>query len=476
MPKTTKTPEESETNDALKRERYRTSLFCPVVFQFLEEGKAKGPLCIGTTVNLNTTGALLRTDKPYEMDSLLQLEITVPWAKAILRARGRLTRVQEEKRGKQYLLGVHFEELDSTKPMEFLQRLESQEFQHLLEELLKTGGSDLHLTIGTPPTARIQGNLTPLKWPAFQPGEIGAFLYSLMTEEQIALFEQRKEIDFAYSLEMNKRFRVNLHRQRGQIEAAIRVVPNQMGDPAQLSLPPIVAEWSRKPEGLVLIAGSTGAGKTTTLNAMVDMINRERQAIVICLERPIEYAHTNRRSLIKQREVGTDTLSYAEAVRQALRQDPDVIVVGEIENQETVEAVLNAAQAGNLVLASIHGTNTERALDRFVSLCPPQERQQVAFQLASCLLGVLTQQLFPREAGTGTGLALATELFVMTDAAQTHIRGNNLTQIRSDIETGGALKMYTLESSIQQLVDKGVVSPAVMNKYRLESNRAPVAG
>ena len=345
----------------------------------------------------------------------------------------------------------------------------------MLEDLLKAGGSDLHLTTGNPPMARIQSRLVPLKGPVFAPGEIGAFLYSIMTEEQAEAFEKKKELDFAYALTLEKRFRVNVHRQRGQTEAAIRVVPSQVGNWKELTLPPIVEQWARKPDGLILIAGPTGSGKTTTLNTLVRMINDQREGVVICLERPIEYVHTNKKSIIKQREIGNDTISYAEAVRQAMRQDPDVIVVGEIEDQETVLTVLNAAQAGNLVFASVHGSNTEGAIDRLINLCSADQRQQVTFQLSTCLHGIMTQHLFPREhgqmSGTGAGLVLATEVFVMTEAAQNHIRTNNLVQLRSVIETGVGLKMHTLESSIKQLSDKGMISPAISSRYLYSGKR-----
>ncbi|MBI3317585.1 MAG: PilT/PilU family type 4a pilus ATPase [Candidatus Omnitrophica bacterium] len=453
-----KTP--GTTNPEERRQATRTRLTCPLAYQILQDGEATGALAPAVTVDISTRGALIRTAHPLPLGQKVRLQVQVPGVKTTLLALGRVVRIEEEEPAQKYLLGIYFEKIEPPEPAEFLTRLESLDLTRLLESLLKVKGSDLHLTTGQPPIVRIHGRLTQLEWPAFQPGEIRAFLYSIMSEEKIQMFEKERELDFAYSLSMDKRFRFNLHWQRGQVEAAIRVISARVATWDKLGLPPVIVEWARKPSGLVLVVGPTGSGKTTTLNSLVHQINQERDAVIICLERPIEYIHKNVKAVIKQREIGSDTLSYAEAVRRALRQDPDIIFVGEVEDAETAQVVLNASETGNLVLASFHATNTIQAIDRFLSLCSPQQRNQICFQLAACLQGILTQYLLPQEEAMGGGLVLATEVFVPTEAARNHIRNNTLSQIYSIIETGGAHQMHTLERSIRQLVTQGKVPPA----------------
>lgn len=438
-----------------KRQAKRVKLVCPMAYQTFQEGKSPGPFVPTTTVDISTKGALIRTTQPLEFGGTLRLQIQVPGSKAMLLAQGRVVRVEEEEPARKYLAGLCFEKLESPEPAEFLGRLETLDFRTLLESLLAVKGSDLHLTTGQSPIARVQGRLQPLKWPSFQQGDIRALLYSIMAQNQITAFEEQRELDFAYSLSMEQRFRFNLHWQRGQVEATIRVIPAQVMNWQSLGVPPAVIDWTRKASGLILIVGPTGAGKTSTLNALVDHINHERDAIILCLERPIEYLHHNIKSVIKQREVGSDTLSYAEAVKRALRQDPDVITVGEVEDSETAQVVLNAAETGNLVLASFHATNTTQAIDRFLGFFSPQQRDQAASQLASCLLGVLTQYLLRREEG---GLVLATEVFVATEATRNMIRTNSLSQVFSAIQTGGTYQMHTLEHAIKQLLTQRVIS------------------
>ena len=448
-----------------KRQAHRIRLSCSASYQTIEDNKPKGPLSPAVTIDLSTKGTLLRTGQPANLGERLHLQIQLPGSKERLVATGRVVRVQEEEISKQYLIGLVFEEINPPKPAEFLKRLESLDLRQILENLLKLNGSDLHLTTGQPPIARVRGHLVPMQMDPFQLGEIRALLYSILSEEQTRAFETQKELDFAYSLSPQQRFRFNLHWQRSQVEAAIRVIPPQVGIWKELGLPPVVIEWTKKASGLILIIGPTGSGKTTTLNTLVHQINQERDAIIICLERPIEYIHRNIKAVIKQREVGSDTLSYAEAVKRALRQDPDVIVVGEIDDPETAAVVMNAAETGNLVLASFHATNTIQALERLLSLFPDQQRKQTRFQLASCLQGVLTQYLLPREEAMGGGLILATEVFVPTEAARNMIRTDAINQLSSVIQTGITHQMYPLEVSIRQLIQKGQISAETGNGY-----------
>ncbi|PIQ82469.1 MAG: type IV pili twitching motility protein PilT [Candidatus Omnitrophica bacterium CG11_big_fil_rev_8_21_14_0_20_64_10] len=452
-------PADPQADDqANRRQAYRARLACPMVYQVLQEGRAAGPLIHAHTINISSKGILMRTTQAQELNATIEAQINLPGVQPALSATGRIVRVEEEEEGKWYLIGVSFSRLEPESHVTFLNQLEVLAITELLKELMRAGGSDLHLTTGQPPIIRLKGKLTPLNRPAFQSHQIRASLYSIMSEEKIQTFEKTKELDFAYSLAPEKRFRFNVHWQRGQVEAAIRVIPAKIPTWEQLHVPPVVLDWCDKANGLILVVGPTGSGKTTTINTLIHEINKKRDAIIICLERPIEYVHTNIKSVIKQREIGSDTLSFAEAVKRSLRQDPDVIVVGEVEDAETAQVVLAAAETGNLVFASFHATNTIQAVDRFLNICPAQMRTQVSFQLASVLQGVLTQHLLPKEEAMGGGIVLATEVFVPSEGGKSHIRNGTLSQLYSAIETGGSYGMHTLESSIKKLVQQGIVS------------------
>ena len=464
-------PPEPSLHAEDKRQSYRTPMACSISYQMLQGGTPAGALFPAVTMDISSRGALIRTQQPLPLSSIYRLHIQIPGAPSTLIAVSRVIRVEEEEPAQRYLIGFFFESVEPVSAVEFLSRLESLDLRQMLETLIRLKGSDLHLTTGRPPIARVKGHLTTMDRPPFRANEIRALLYSIMTEAQIELFERNREMDFAYSLAVEKRFRFNVHWQRGQVEAAVRCIPSQVTPWEKLGLPPIVTDWVRKPNGLILVIGPTGSGKTTTLSSLVELINQERDAIIISLERPIEYVHQNVKAVIKQREVGSDTLSFAEAVRRAMRQDPDIIMVGEVEEAETAQVVLNAAETGNLVLASFHATNTTQAIDRFINLCPPQQQNQICFQLASCLQGVLTQYLLPRGEALGGGLVLATEVFVPTDAGRNHIRTNNLSQLYTVIETGAMHKMYTLERSIRELLNKGVVSREIAEAYLARANQ-----
>ncbi len=439
-------------------------LECPAVIQPLEAGSPVGKPLSGTAVEVGTQGAVVVSPQILPLGSQAQIQIHLPGG-VPLSAAARVVRLEEQDPPGGCRIGFSFKRIESAEAADALARLKLLEIGRLLEALLAIQGSDLHLTTGQPPVARVRGRLAPMKLPALRPGEIQALLYGILTDAQRDSLEKNRELDFAYSLSLDKRFRLNAHWQRGHLEAAIRMIPAQVTSWQKLGVPPVAVEWSQKAHGLILIVGPTGSGKTTTVNSLVEQINQERDAVIVMLERPIEYSHQNVKAVIKQREVGSDTLSFAEAVKRALRQDPDVIVVGEVEDAETVQVVLNAAETGNLVMASFHAPSTVQAIDRFISLCPSHQRAQLCFQLASCLEGVLTQHLLPREEATGGGVILATEVFVPTSAGRAHIRNNALSQLYSVVETGAGHKMHTLESSIQELVARGLVSSEVAQTH-----------
>lgn len=326
----------------------------------------------------------------------------------------------------------------------------------LLRLALERRASDLHLAVAAPPVLRINGALVRSDVPPLTREDNKRLIYSLLTDHQKAQFEREQELDFSIAIKDLGRFRVNVHYQRGSVEAAIRVVPLRIRHLTELGLPPVVAELTRRPNGLVLITGPTGQGKTTTLAAMVELINTERDALIVVIEDPIEYVFTHRRSIVKQREVYADTTSFAEALRRALRQDPNVIVVGEMRDLETISTALTAAETGHLVLATLHTPDASQTIDRIIDVFPPHQQQQVKIQLADCLQGVVSQQLLPR--ADGTGRALACEIMIGTSAVRTLIRDHATGQLPTVIQTGAQFGMTTMDATLRRLCEAGTIA------------------
>ena len=327
---------------------------------------------------------------------------------------------------------------------------------HLLTLAIERHASDLHLAVATPPLLRIDGTLVRMECPSLMREESKRLIYSLLTDHQKAQFEREQELDFSMAIKDLGRFRVNVHSQRGSVEAAIRIVPPQVRPLEELGLPSVVADLARKPHGLVLVTGATGMGKTTTLAAMIELINRERGAMILVIEDPIEYVFRHQRSIVKQREVSADTKSFAEALRRSLRQDPNVIVIGDMRDLETMAAVLTAAETGHLVLASLHTPDAPQTIDRIIDVFPLHQQQQVKIQLSDCLEGVISQQLLPR--ADRPGRVLACEVMVATPAVRTLIRGHATPQLPSAIQAGAAQGMCTMDDSLKDLCERGIIS------------------
>ena len=326
----------------------------------------------------------------------------------------------------------------------------------LLQLAIERGASDLHLAVGAPPVVRIHGELVRTDRPQLTREDSKRLVYSLLTDTQKAHFEREQELDFSIAIEGLGRFRVNVHYQRGSIEAAFRIVPLRIRTLEELGLPGVVAELTRKPNGLVLVTGPTGVGKTTTLAAMIDRINHERSALIIVIEDPIEYIFQHGRSIVKQREVYSDTKSFAEALRRSLRQDPNVIVVGEMRDLETIATALTAAETGHLVLATLHTPDAPQTIDRIIDVFPPYQQQQVKIQLADCLQGVVSQQLLPRV--DEPGRVVACEIMMATPAVRHLIREHATEQLPTVIQTGGQHGMCTMDYSLKALYHQGRIS------------------
>jgi len=333
------------------------------------------------------------------------------------------------------------------------------EIRKLLEEMVERRASDLHLTPGVPPQFRIDGTLVPSDRPPLNPEGSRELSYAMIDEKRVAKLETEKGLDTSISAEGLGRFRLNIYFQRGSIAAAVRHLPWEIPTIEELGVPVVMKDFCEKLNGLVLVSGPTGSGKSTTMASMLSYINDRKNVHIISIEDPIEYLHKHRSSIVNQREIGRDAPSFASAVRQVLRQDPDVICIGEIRDLETVRTALTMAETGHLVLTTVHTSEAPQAISRIVDIFPPHEQQGVRTQLSLSLQAVLVQQLLP-DAG-GVGRVLATELMVANAAVRNLIRENNLQQLRSAIETGAQDGMHSMNASLVALVNQGKLTNEV---------------
>ena len=330
------------------------------------------------------------------------------------------------------------------------------DLKQLLRQTIEERASDLHLTQNTPPVLRIDGKLILTKHPPLSKDDLKKAIYGMLSDIQKEKFERDKELDFSFALEGMDRFRINVHIQRGAVEAAFRRISTAIPNIKELGLPPVITDFSRKPNGLVLITGVTGSGKSSTLAAMVDLINEERACMITSIEDPIEYVHQNKKSVIKQREVYSDTLSFAEALKRCLRQDPDVIIVGEMRDLETISMALTAAETGHLVLSTLHTSDAAQTVERIIDVFPAHQQQQVRLQLSTCLQGVVCQTLLPH--AQGKGRVVATEVLVATPGIRNLIREKAIEQIPTAIQTGSQFGMHTMDASLKMLFKAGVIT------------------
>jgi twitching motility protein PilT len=330
------------------------------------------------------------------------------------------------------------------------------EIKDLLLLCIEKKASDIHITENEPPILRIDGVLTRTQLPVLEKQELKKMIYGILTNPQKELFEKELELDFSLALPGLDRFRVNIHMQRGSVEAAFRRVPLTIPTMEDLGLPPIMVELARRPNGLVLVTGPTGMGKTTTLAAMINLINHERECLIICIEDPIEFTFTNKKSIVKQREVYSDTHTFAKALRHALRQDPNVIVVGEMRDLETIATTLTAAETGHLVLATLHTPDAPQTIARIIDVFPPYQQAQVKLQLADSLQGVISQLLLPRS--DSQGRVLATEVMIATPGIRNLIREQEIEQIPTLMQTGAQYGMKTMDKSLKELYHAGLIT------------------
>lgn len=319
--------------------------------------------------------------------------------------------------------------------------------------------SDVHFTVGRPPMFRLRGELIPTEGKNLTPEETAEICYSLMTEEQTNTFEKLGEVDFSWSLPQMNRYRVNIYRQRGSCAAALRMISNTIPSFEEIRLPESLKALSLKPRGLVLVTGPTGSGKSTTLAAMTGHINRNRKCHIITIEEPIEYMHRHNMSLINQREVGGDTTSFAKALRSSLREDPDVILVGEMRDHETISTAVSAAETGHFVMSTLHTTTAAQTVDRIIDAFPPHQQQQIRGQLSTILEGIICQQLLLTS--DGKDIVPAFEILLVNDAVRHLIREGKVSQIDTVLQTNIKNGMMPMDYSLAQLVKGQVITREV---------------
>jgi twitching motility protein PilT len=343
------------------------------------------------------------------------------------------------------------------------------EVRELLEELVRRQGSDVHFTVGQPPKIRIDGELRDSQvWPtALDPKETSLLAYSLMTEKQKRTFEVEDDLDFSFGIARLSRFRANVFRQRGAVALAIRQIPFDIRSFESLGIPPIVPKFADRVNGMVLVTGATGSGKSTTLAALIDKINRERRCHIITIEDPIEFVHSHRMSMVNQREVGSDTKTFASALKYALRQDPDVVLIGEMRDPETIAAAITMAETGHLVFATLHSNSAAESINRIVDVFPHEQQAQIRTQLAVVLEGIVTQQLVPKKNG---GRALAVEVLVVTSAIRALIRDDKTHQIYSSMQAGTKHGMQTMTQALYSHYLNGTLTKEAV----LEHSEDPV--
>lgn len=327
----------------------------------------------------------------------------------------------------------------------------------LLKSMIETGASDLHVSTGSPPRIRVNGKLNPLNDQPLTPAETKSLCYSILTDSQKHKFEEHNELDLSFGVKGLARFRANVFMQRGAVAGAFRMIPFEVRSFRDLGLPPIVAELAKKPRGLILVTGPTGSGKSSTLAAMIDKINSERREHIMTIEDPIEYLHAHKQCLVNQREVNSDTSSFKDALRYVLRQDPDIVLIGEMRDLETIEAALTVSETGHLTFATLHTNTAVQTINRIIDVFPSHQQEQIRVQLSFVLEGIIAQQLIPRKSGNGR--VLAVEIFIPNAAIRNLIREDKTHQIYSMMQTGQSkFGMLTMNQSLFELFRKGELS------------------
>ncbi|QZY56988.1 type IV pilus twitching motility protein PilT [Crassaminicella profunda] len=339
---------------------------------------------------------------------------------------------------------------------------------NLLKVAIEAKASDIHITVAIPPIIRVNGKLEKMREKPLSPEDTATLVKKILTKEQLTQLDEKGELDISFSSTGLGRFRVNAFKQRGTYSMVLRVVALTIPTMEDLGLPLVLKELSRKQRGLVLVTGPTGSGKSTTLASMIDLINRERHCHILTLEDPIEYLHKHNKSIVNQREIGSDSRTYANALKSALRQDPDVILVGEMRDLETISIAITAAETGHLVLSTLHTLGAAQTIDRVIDVFPPHQQQQIRIQLAAVLEGVVSQQLLPKADGSGRSAAF--EIMLATPAIRNLVREGKTHQIQTSVQTGSKFGMQTMDHSLTELYKNGFISREILSMHAIDQD------
>jgi twitching motility protein PilT len=445
-----------------RRKSQRIRLNFPI--EFRTRDNPDKPMA-GIVQDLSVAGILILTAERVEIASKVMLFFNpLPGERQARRIGGLVTRTEVVEGVAMYRIGVKFASLNDRDRSDIAAALYNTDIMGLLRLADKDGASDLHLSADHPPIVRIAGQLGALKKQPLSGRDLKHMVYTLLDDRQIKAFERNLELDISVSVSPMLRYRVNVHMQRGNVEASFRRIEPAVQTLAGLNLPPVMSRLADFRDGLVLVTGPTGAGKTTAVAAMVNHINAERAAVIITLENPIEYVYEYRRSVIKQREIGVDSQSYPAALKEAMRQDPDVIVIGEIRDEETMKAAMDAGETGHLVVATFPATNCVQSILRAFHFFPKGRQQEIQLQLANCLRGIVSLRLLPRV--DRPGVIPATEVLMRTEGVANMIRNGSIEQLPSAIQTGSRHGMHSLSASLEKLLAGGYIDRATAKECR----------
>ncbi|MFH1678828.1 MAG: PilT/PilU family type 4a pilus ATPase [Candidatus Omnitrophota bacterium] len=450
-------------------ERRKTTRFPARIKFSFEKLNPSGPpdyKCNTLTKNISAGGLLFESEEEIPIGTKFNLNLNLPGqTPKLIDAMGEVARVERLFSTNNFEIGVTFIDLPASDEEEIKKRIERMDILKILRKAAENNASDLHLTGDSPPMVRIYGMIKPidLEIQSLSSEEIEQMVYSILSDSQKQRFESVKDVDFVFILEPGLRYRVSVYQQRGKVEVVFRIIPSQIKSREELGLPPIAEDLCRLTDGIVIIAGTTGSGKTTTIAMMIDVINRTKAGVILSLEKPIEYIHNNIKGIVKQREVGVDVPSFAAGLTAGLRQDPDIIVVGEITDADTIETAINAAETGHLVITSIHAADTLQVIDRIISLFPLEQQLFIANRLSHCLRAIITQSLLPHK--NGLERILATEICVATYAIKRTIHERNFIQLNSIIQSNAQQGMHLMQSSIDKIYEQGLVTGETYEMY-----------
>lgn len=418
--------------------------------------------------DISITGLSFIYQEPLPLSSKLEIRISIPRLREEIRLDGKIVRM-EDLDVKGYLYEVEYEGINADIQEIIRKKIELTDLNKLLKMVAEKGASDLHLCVNTPPFLRIGGNLSRFDMEPLNREDLEDLIYNILSEEQIKKLHRDLELDSSHELDGHERFRFNIHFQRGNMEATFRRIYTEHKTIEELGLPGIVGKFALSSSGLVVLTGKTNNGKTTTAVAMIDLINETKNAVIVTVEDPIEHILINKKSIIKQREVGIDTKSFATATREALRQDIDVLFIGEILDPDTLLVALRAAEVGHLVILTFPAQDAAQAVERMIFSVPSQLQYQIRIQLSNTLLGMVSQKLFPSLRNPHKRV-VATEVLVNTSAVANVIREANMAAIRTAIQTGAAAGMHTMRSSVELLCARRQISLEALKELEMEEH------